>query len=152
MPNVTFYLMNEPIANQGLADEKSERFALACALTTMRFRQNQTLFLLAESQLDAEQLDELLWQQDPDSFVPHGLSEEQTVTQAPVEIGTTQPKRHRQVMINLTAGISPMANRFAQIIDFVPWNESEKQQARERYKRYRALGFTLETVPAPALP
>ena len=153
MPHVTFYLLPDDTATTSLNNGLSLSVAvLACQLTTARFRQNQTLFLLAQTQEQAEQLDEMLWQQDPNSFVPHGLSDEATVTQAPVEIGTGMPKRSRQVLINLADSIPAFANRFAQIIDFVPADESQKQQARDRYKQYRALGFTLETVPAPTLP
>jgi DNA polymerase-3 subunit chi len=153
MPHVTFYLLPDEASPAQLTDGLSRAVTvLACQLTTARFRQNQTLFLLTQTQTQAEQLDEMLWQQDPNSFVPHGLSDEATVTQAPVEIGTGMPKRSRQVLINLADSIPAFANRFAQIIDFVPSDESQKQQARDRYKQYRALGFTLETVPAPTLP
>lgn len=153
MPHVTFYLLPDDTATTPPTDGVSHAVAvLACQLTTARFRQNQTLFLLTQTQKQAEQLDEMLWQQEPHSFVPHGLSDEATVTQAPVEIGIAMPKRSRQVLINLADSIPPFANRFAQIIDFVPADESQKQQARDRYKQYRALGFTLETVPAPTLP
>ena len=153
MPHVTFYLLPDEASPAQVGDGLSRAVAvLACHLTTARFRQNQTLFLLTQTQEQAEQLDEMLWQQDPHSFVPHGLSDEATVTQAPVEIGTGMPKRSRQVLVNLADSIPAFANRFAQIIDLVPADESQKQQARDRYKQYRALGFTLETVPAPQLP
>ena len=153
MPHVTFYLLSDEASPTQVGDGLSRAVAvLACQLTTARFRQNQTLFLLTQTQEQAEQLDEMLWQQDPHSFVPHGLSDEATVIQAPVEIGTGMPKRSRQVLVNLADSIPAFANRFAQIIDFVPADESQKQQARDRYKQYRALGFTLETVPAPTLP
>ena len=153
MPHVTFYLLPDEASPAQVGDGLSRAVAvLACQLTTARFRQNQTLFLLTQTQEQAEQLDEMLWQQDPHRFVPHGLSDEATVIQAPVEIGTGMPKRSRQVLVNLADSIPAFANRFAQIIDFVPADESQKQQARDRYKQYRALGFTLETVPAPTLP
>ena len=153
MPQVTFYILpDDSPAAAGTDGINQAAAVLACQLTTERFRQNQTVFILAQTQAQAEQLDEMLWQQDPHSFVPHGLSDEATVTQAPVEIGTGMPKRSRQVLINLADGIPAFAGRFAQIIDFVPADEIQKQQARERYKQYRALGFTLETVPAPVLP
>ena len=153
MPHVTFYLLPDEASPAQVGDGLSRAVAvLACQLTTARFRQNQTLFLLTQTQEQAEQLDEMLWQQDPHSFVPHGLSDVATVTQAPVEIGTGMPKRSRQVLVNLADSIPAFANRFAQIIDFVPADESQKQQARDRNKPYRALGFTLETVPAPTLP
>lgn len=153
MPQVTFYILPDDSPAAADTDGINQAAAvLACQLTTARFRQNQTVFMLAQTQAQAEQLDEMLWQQDPHSFVPHGLSDEATVTQAPVEIGTGLPKRSRLILINLAETVPAFAHRFAQIIDFVPADEIQKQQARERYKQYRALGFTLETVPAPQLP
>ena len=97
----------------------------------------------------AEQLDEQLWQQDTSRFVPHALSEEPTVQQAPVEIGTFKPKRNRQLLINLSNDAPPFAGRFAEVIDFVPTDDTLKQLARERYKQYRAAGFTLQTQAVP---
>ena len=91
----------------------------------------------------------MLWQQDPDSFVPHSLSEEPTAHQAPVEIGTGLPRRNRQLLINLGSQAPAFAGRFAEVIDFVPTDDTLKQLARERYKQYRAAGFTLQTQPAP---
>lgn len=125
---------------------------LACALATERYRQGQTLFIAVDKEQWALDLDEQLWQQDPDSFVPHSLSDEPTAHQAPIEIGCGAPRRSRQVLLNLCAQAPAFAGRFAEVIDFVPTDDTLKQQARERYKQYRAAGFTLETqaVPAPA--
>lgn len=149
MSHVTFYLLSEPQDKPAGEQQPNPMWQQACRLATEAFRRGQTVFIRAESTADAEQLDEMLWQQDPDSFVPHALSDEETAAQAPVEIGTDSPKRHRQILINLQAEIPANVGRFATIVDFVPVDESAKQQARERYKQYRALGFTLETVPVP---
>ena len=142
MKQATFYLLPSPEQPEAL-------LALVCQLATARYRQGQSLFLYADSQEQAWQLDEALWQQDPDSFVPHGLSDEPTGHLAPVEIGFTAPRRNRQVLINLGKEAPPFAGRFTEVVDFVPTDETLKQLARERYKHYRAAGFTLQTLPAP---
>ena len=143
MKPTTFYLLATG------ADEPRALLDLVCTLATERYRQGQSIFILAASQEQAEQLDEQLWQQDTRYFVPHALSEEPTVQQAPVEIGTFKPKRNRQLLINLSNDAPPFAGRFAEVVDFVPTDETRKQLARERYKQYRAVGFTLQTLPAP---
>ncbi|EAS75955.1 DNA polymerase III subunit chi [Vibrio alginolyticus 12G01] len=38
------------------------------------------------------------------------------------------------------------ANKFAQVVDFVPCEEKAKQLARERYKIYRQAGYQLQTI------
>ena len=143
MKPATFYLLASS------ADESQAQIDLVCTLATARYRLGQTLFILAASQEQAEQIDEQLWQQETDSFVPHALTTEPTVQQAPVEIGTFKPKRNRQLLINLSNDVPPFAGRFAEVIDFVPTDETRKQLARERYKQYRAVGFTLQTLPVP---
>ena len=87
MKAATFYLL--PDTDQPTEDEL---FTLVCQLATDRYRRGQSLFVCVETQQQAWQLDEMLWQQDPDSFVPHSLSEEPTAHQAPVEIGTGLPR------------------------------------------------------------
>jgi len=36
------------------------------------------------------------------------------------------------------------------VIDFVPYEESLKQLARDRYKAYRSVGFQLNTATPPS--
>jgi len=38
------------------------------------------------------------------------------------------------------------ANKFAEVVDFVPCEEKAKQLARERYKIYRQAGYQLQTI------
>ena len=144
MKTATFYLL----PTTGHTDAEAQ-LALACQLVTERYRLGQSLFLCVESQEQGWQLDEMLWQQDPDSFVPHSLSDEPTAHQAPVEIGTGLPRRNRQLLINLSQQAPAFAGRFAEVVDFVPTDDSLKQLARERYKQYRAVGFTLQTQAVP---
>ncbi|WP_409421050.1 DNA polymerase III subunit chi [Pseudaeromonas sp. ZJS20] len=130
-----------------LADTTSLADArLACLLATQAYRAGQTVFILARDEAQAQWLDETLWQQDPDSFVPHALQDEPGAQQAAVEIGHQPPRRPRNLLINLQPEAPAFAGRFPQVIDFVPAEESLKQLARERYKQYRAAGFTLEMV------
>jgi DNA polymerase-3 subunit chi len=44
------------------------------------------------------------------------------------------------------------ANQFSHIVDFVPADNTLKQQARERYKMYRQLGFQVDNQSVSAAP
>ena len=70
---------------------------------------------------------------------------------APVEIGYQPPKRRYARLINLATATPLFAGHFAQVVDFVPTDETQKQQARERYKHYRQAGHTLEMRDQPVL-
>ncbi|OZB37528.1 MAG: DNA polymerase III subunit chi, partial [Alishewanella sp. 34-51-39] len=111
-------------------------------------RAKQRVFVYTADQQSAELLDELLWQFEPDSFVPHNLAGEGPQRGAPVEIGWQAPKASRQVLINLADQVPDFARRFNQIIEFVPAEPTLKAQARERYKQYRQAGILPETITA----
>nr|WP_194362663.1 DNA polymerase III subunit chi [Neptunicella marina] len=124
-------------------------FMLACQLATDCYRQRQRCVILTGSKADAEAIDDLLWQQPVDAFVPHNLAGEGPANGAPVEINWQQANvNNRAVLINLSNNMPDYAQRFRQIYDFVPAEEQAKQQARERYKHYRAAGHQLATTPA----
>lgn len=85
-----------------------------------------------------------------DEFVPHNLSGEITQFATPIEI-SWQGKRNaqrRDLLINLQTNVPDFVAGFNQVIDFVPRDETEKAQARERYKQYRQLGWQLNTEKA----
>lgn len=144
MTQVTFFLLDQE--SESKLDSHLE---LACELAANCFRNKQRCLVLCEDKGTAEQFDELLWQQPVDSFVPHNLSGEGPKNGAPVEICWETPAQFsRAILINLRSEMADFTNRFRQVYDFVPAQELQKQQARERYKHYRAAGYQLDTRPA----
>lgn len=143
MSQVTFYLMSEPDETGASACER-----LACQLAAESWSSGH-LYVHCADQAQAERLDELLWQLPPDRFVPHQLQGE--AGQAPVEIGHQPPKRRYARLINLAWEAPLFAGNFPQVVDFVPTDDTQKQQARERYKHYRQAGHALEMRDQPAL-
>jgi DNA polymerase-3 subunit chi len=119
-----------------------------CQLCASLYRQSLKVFVYCANQQDAELVDEVLWQFDAHSFVPHNLAGEGPARGAPVEISWSAPRTQRQVLINLTSTVPDFVHRFSQIIEFVPAAESDKDIARQKYKHYRQLGVTPQTVPA----
>ena len=137
---VQFYLLNP--------DEPAQLPALllqTCRLCAELYRANQRVFVYCPNQQDAERLDEVLWQFDAERFVPHNLAGEGPARGAPVEISWQGPRTSRQVLINLTDTVPAFANRFSQIIEFVPAAEHGKAAARQKFKHYRQLGVEPQT-------
>ncbi len=52
----------------------------------------------------------------------------------------------RDILISLRTDFADFATAFTEVVDFVPYEESLKQLARERYKAYRPAGFNLNTA------
>lgn len=149
---VCFYLLSDtPADHQAQQNELSTvpaHFTLACRLCADLYRAKQRVFVYTADQKQAEVFDQLLWQFDAERFVPHNLSGEGPKYGAPVEISWQAPRQNRQVLINLADSVPAFANRFSQIIEFVPTAGHEKAQARERFKQYRQLGLNPQTVNA----
>lgn len=144
---VNFYLLDETVPQNELSTVPAH-FALACQLCADLYRAKQRVFVYTADQQQAEAFDELLWQFDAERFVPHNLSGEGPRYGAPVEISWQAPRQNRHVLVNLADTVPAFANRFNQIIEFVPADAQLKAQARERFKHYRQLGVTPQTVNA----
>lgn len=144
---VNFYLLDETAPQNELSTVPAH-FALACQLCADLYRAKHRVFVYTADQQQAEAFDELLWQFDAERFVPHNLSGEGPRYGAPVEISWQAPRQNRHVLVNLADTVPAFANRFNQIIEFVPADAQLKAQARERFKHYRQLGVTPQTVNA----
>lgn len=144
MSQVTFFILDQ--------DNSEQQLSIACELAAQSYRARKKCLVLCQEQAIAEQFDELLWALPAKGFVPHNLTGEGPKNGTPVEISWQLPTHFsRQVLINLTNAMPESASRFRQIYDFVPAEEHAKQQARERYKHYRAAGHQLETRPASSV-
>ena len=144
---VNFYLLDETAPQNELSTVPAH-FALACQLCADLYRAKQRVFVYTADQQQAEAFDELLWQFDAERFVPHNLSGEGPRYGAPVEISWQAPRQNRHVLVNLADTVPAFANRFNQIIEFVPADAQLKAQARERFKQYRQQGINPQTVNA----
>lgn len=139
-----FYILSQDDEPQA---PLAAHFAVACQLAAYHYQQGQKVFIATDDQTQAFAIDEYLWQFDGDSFIPHNLSGEGPKYGAPVEIGWQKPKQRRQVLINLRKIAPEFAAEFAQVVDFVPFADALKAEARIRYQAYRQQGFSLATKP-----
>ncbi|MGY3570810.1 DNA polymerase III subunit chi [Vibrio sp. SCSIO 43135] len=144
MANATFYII-KPDTPQ----ETPEGFGLYVIFLAHHFaKQGAKVYLNCNDKLHAEQLAELLWQVEPEQFVAHNLVGEGPKYGTNIEIGHQglKPSWNRQLVINLAENETTFANKFAEVVDFVPCEEKAKQLARERYKIYRQAGYQLQTI------
>lgn len=135
---VIFQVINDDALTQ-------DHLQLACMQAADCFRNNQRVFIFTDDQKSSHAIDELLWAFDADSFIPHNLPGEGFREGSPVEISWQPPANRRQVLINLSSEVPHFAGQFSQIFDFVPTQETLKQQARLRYRAYQQLGFNVKT-------
>ncbi|MXP67845.1 DNA polymerase III subunit chi [Pantoea sp. Aalb] len=144
MKNVTFYVMESDL----FYNELTAVEILACTLIEKYWRDGNRILVSCENQEQATRLDDALWHHTANSFIPHNLAGIGPRYGAPIEL--TWPQHNsslpRDLMISLLPYFSDFTTSFNQVIDFVPYQESLKKLARDRYKIYRELGFKLNIV------
>ncbi|MEL7290717.1 MAG: DNA polymerase III subunit chi [Pseudomonadota bacterium] len=111
-------------------------------------KQGAKVYLNCNDKGHAEQIAEVFWQVDANQFIAHNLVGEGPKYGTNIEIGHqgVKPSWNRQLVINLAENETTFANKFAEVVDFVPCEEKAKQLARERYKIYRQAGYQLQTI------
>jgi DNA polymerase III subunit chi len=136
MPKVNFYLLKD-------SDEAARR-RFACRLAEQQTKQGQRVYLLATSQAEALELDQLLWSFAPESFVPHALvSTAEATTSVPALIGYA-PRPDMACVLNLSdAAVSEYAG-LSTIAEFVLNADDAKAHSRTRWNHYKQLGFELQ--------
>lgn len=145
---VSFYALNE--ASASTDDAFSPEIALTATLTYDFIQKRKRVTIVCASQAQAEMLDEHLWKQPSDKFIPHNLYGEGPDMGTPVQIiwepvyGQQKQLKNKQVVICLSQSMINLNQGVGIIIDFVPNEDELKAKARERYKAYKQAGLQLE--------
>ena len=136
MPRADFYLIAKPRFSE-------KPLLLVCELARKACDSGQPLLILANSAAQAELLDELLWEFDPDAYIPHqiaGLDEDDDLS--PVLIVSPEYEAPmRPLVLNLRADAVP--GGFERVLEVVPADASAREPLRQRWKDYAARGLEL---------
>ena len=119
-----------------------------CDIAAERWRSGKRVLIACEDEQQAIRLDEALWARPAESFVPHNLAGERSARRRAGgdRLAAKRNSSPRDILISLRLNFADFATAFTEVIDFVPYEDSLKQLARERYKAYRMAGFNLNTA------
>jgi len=138
MTRIDFYIVD--------SDQKVSRSLLACRLTEKAYSLKNQIYIYTADESQANEFDELLWTYRAGSFVPHQQLAAQDGQDCPVLIGHADaPEGLNQVLINLDKTVPLFFSRFERVVEIVSQDETQRQQARERFKFYRDRGYDLHT-------
>jgi DNA polymerase-3 subunit chi len=136
MPRADFYLIAKPRFLE-------KPLLLVCELARKASDSGQPLLILAASAAQAELLDEMLWEFDPDAYIPHqvaGTDEDDEVT--PVLIVPPEFEAPmRPLVLNLRNAAVP--GGFERVLEVVPADDSAREPSRLRWKDYAARGLAV---------
>ena len=137
MPRADFYLIAKPRFLE-------KPLLLVCELARKANDSGQPLLILAASAVQAELLDELLWEFDPDAYVPHqvaGQDEDDDVTPVLI-VPPEQQSPMRPLVLNLRN--EPVPPGFDRVLEVVPADASAREPLRARWKHYAATGVDVQ--------
>ena len=139
MPRADFYLIAKPRFVE-------KPLLLVCEFARKAHDSGQSLLILVNSATQAEVLDDLLWEFDPDAYIPHqiaGHDEDDDIT--PVLIVTPETDvPMRPLVLNLRN--APVIGEFDRVLEVVPADASSRDPLRARWKHYQSLGFELKKI------
>ena len=127
-------------------DDKLQKVA---ELSERAVGKGRRLHVYTPDETVSEKLNRLLWTQSALSFLPHCMADSKLVDVTPVIIdskGEVLP--HDDILINLQTVHPPFFSRFRRLIEIVGHDETDKVEARNRYRFYRDRGYEIKTFDA----
>lgn len=138
MPKIDFYVIE--------SSHSADRLQMACRLTEKAYKNKHRIYIHANHQAEAHQLDELLWTYREESFLPHNLLGEGPDPAPPIQIGfELKPPQHRDILLNLNDTVPEFYTAFSRILELVTNEANVQALARERYRFYRSAGHDIKT-------
>jgi DNA polymerase III subunit chi len=135
VPRADFYLIDKPRFREN-------PLLLVCELAKMAFAQQIPTLVHARSQEQADQLDELLWEFDPDGFIGHQIAgDEDDAYIALLIVPPDVDSPLRPLVINLRDSTVP--GRPESVKEVVPADPAERDGSRQRWTDYKSRGFDL---------
>jgi len=136
MTQVDFYILSE--------EASSDRFSLACRIADKARKAGHRVVIHTRSAEEARHVDRMLWTQQEQSFIPHGLLGESEAEITPVLIGDAeQAEQEHDVLVNLSMDVPTFFSRFQRLAECVDNDEVARTASRERYRFYRDRGYPL---------
>lgn len=135
-----------------------DKLAYACRLLRKAYRSGATVVVTGDS-ATLRQLDRQLWTFDEEEFVPHvcavgGQTLPERLHHTPIWL-TDQPARApagRQVLINLGRDMPVGIEPFARFFDVVSSEPDDAEVGRQRWRAYKAQGWTVRAHVASSEP
>ena len=129
-------------------EQLSLRDIYACRLINKAFKAGSEVYVAAASAEHVKALDELLWREPINAFVPH-LADPSVHER--VNIGyNCEPIKHQDCLINLSDGIPTFSARFTRIFEIVLSAPQAREMSRERHKFYKDRGFPINVNSIPS--
>ena len=114
---------------------------LACRLCLRAWEEGHRITVLAASESDAQQLDELMWDYPAGRFLPHETGHADSAVPVVIVCAPDRVPQDRGVIVNLTAEPVPDPGRFQRLLEIVPADTRLRESSRLKFRAYRSQGL-----------
>lgn len=103
------------------------------------------MVLMAPDEPRIQELNRLLWEYDPDSFLPHGSAEDGHAEGQPIYLTHREENPNASDLLVISGGMEPgNLSEYSRVLDmFNGHDDREVSAARKRWKRYQEAGHSL---------
>ena len=137
MTRIDFYILSKK--------QQQDRFHFSCRLIDKAQLLGNRVYVAVNNPQEALELDEMLWQFRPESFVAHDC-EGQINRRANVFIGYGDDcGDHHDLLINLKDDIPDFFSRFQRLVEVVCQDEKVLTHPREHFTFYKSRGYPINT-------
>jgi DNA polymerase-3 subunit chi len=123
-----------------------DKLAYVCRLLRKASATGARVLVVADS-ITLDRLDVDLWGVAATDFVPHCRypADASLAARSPVALSDAADKLHSEFAVLLNMGENPPEGfaEFGRLIEVVSQDDLDRQQARQRWKAYTALGYTI---------
>lgn len=137
MTRVDFYVIEPPSA--------AGHDRMMCRIVEKAWQQGHAVYVQCEDDARARAFDDLLWQFQDTSFVPHALAATATLETKVIVGCAAVDNLQPDVLINLALAVPELASRYARVIESAGYDDTTRRAARSRYRLYQERGFPLNT-------
>lgn len=143
---MTTQALHQTVIYFWIVRDVQKKLATVCHLAKRHFARKERVLITTPSAKAAQFVDDLLWKNPPDSFLPHAISQEPlqaaVVITYPQEGGQVVNLNEATIIINLCPDISPLGASVSCVHELHDQTDPEKQLLSDkRFADYEAAGF-----------
>jgi len=123
-----------------------DKFRQLAELAGQALPRGRRLFVFVPDEKVAGLVEHALWSSAQISFLPHCRSDHALAAETPIVVDWQGVNLvHDDVLINLCQTSPPFFSRFKGLIEIVSQEETDRADARDRYRFYRDRGYEIKT-------
>jgi DNA polymerase III subunit chi len=125
----------------------TDKAGLTASLLAEALQKQRQATLHVENEVAAQRISDYLWQNINTSFLPNMSENHSLAKETPVVIDWQSTQLLQDdLLINLQDKQPLFFSRFKQLVEIVGLDETEKINARERFKFYRDRGYEIKHI------